>query len=448
MTTITKGLLAAALCLMVLMLAPAAVPTDDLRQKLEGRLGDALGQPVRVGRLYLTILPRLQLVAENIEADDGALRIARASATPVIDRLWQGRIELSRLHLQGAHVVAEGLVPLLRRSPGSDPSGVSVRAVSIEDASVKSGGMVFPDIDADVVLGADGRPARINANMQDGRVKLEVLPTAAGALQLALRASDWTPPFEPGVRLDELRATALLERNRLEAWNVMARMGGGSVFGFLSVRWNPQWVVAGELSLRDVPLERFAGEDVRHPAMTGMLQAKPRFVARARTAQRLMDRLELASDFVVRDAVVRKIDLHAASKSSRGSRKVASETRFDRIAGHIALQRGRLELTGLNARSGVLVATGDVSVSAERALSGRIDAKVANTAGLLVVPLRVSGTLADPRLAPTAGAVAGAAVGSVVLPGLGTALGARAGQAAEDLLDALRPRPRRETGRN
>ena len=50
------------------------------------------------------------------------------------------------------------------------------------------------------------------------------------------------------------------------------------------------------------------------------------------------------------------------------------------------------------------------------------------------VPLNVSGTLDSPLLYPTGGTMAGAAAGTAVLgPGLGTALGAKVGQWAENL---------------
>ena len=49
------------------------------------------------------------------------------------------------------------------------------------------------------------------------------------------------------------------------------------------------------------------------------------------------------------------------------------------------------------------------------------------------MPLDVSGTTADPSVFPTRGAMFGAVAGSVLMPGLGTAVGIKAGEFTEQL---------------
>jgi len=67
-------------------------------------------------------------------------------------------------------------------------------------------------------------------------------------------------------------------------------------------------------------------------------------------------------------------------------------------------------------------------------LSGRIHAQVKALGASTSVPLNVAGTVDAPLLYPTAGTVAGAAVGTVMLgPGFGTSVGAKIGGWAEDL---------------
>ena len=45
----------------------------------------------------------------------------------------------------------------------------------------------------------------------------------------------------------------------------------------------------------------------------------------------------------------------------------------------------------------------------------------------------VAGTVQSPMLYPTGASMAGAAIGTVLLPGVGTGLGAKAGQAIDNL---------------
>ena len=438
MQRITKGLTAVVACLIGLVVLPMAIPADSLRHSIQQALGERLGEPMRVERLRFTILPRIQLVAEGLATASGRLRVQRVEAAPVIRSLWSDRVILNEVVLEGLHLEPAILGPILGGDIGTGPQGVTIRRVRVSEARVLVGKLTFEGVDADIALRADGRPRRIYVTMEDGRVGLEVLPTASGALQLALKARDWRLLWEPRILVDEVQATAILEQRRLEAWNVQTKVGKGSAFGFVSLRWEPRWSLTGEFSLRAIPLGRLQVDARQPPLLEGLLDATPRFAARARHPEQLLARLELASDFSVRNVLVRRVDLPAAGGIKKNVSRKTGETRFEQVSGHVAMTRGRFAFTDLRARAGALMATGQVSVAPDRSLSGRIDAHLANSGGLLTVPLRVSGTLDDPRVHPTAAALAGAAVGSAILPGVGTALGAKAGQLAQDMIDFLR----------
>jgi hypothetical protein len=108
---------------------------------------------------------------------------------------------------------------------------------------------------------------------------------------------------------------------------------------------------------------------------------------------------------------------------------------FDELTGTLDTQSGdegiRLRYTGLQARSGLLTASGSATVF-NRRLNG--EAAIDLVDGVVGVPFKLAGTLDDPQLSLTGGALAGAAVGTAVLPGVGTAIGARIGQQVEKLL--------------
>jgi hypothetical protein len=86
-----------------------------------------------------------------------------------------------------------------------------------------------------------------------------------------------------------------------------------------------------------------------------------------------------------------------------------------------------------------LSARGHVSVSPSRTLSGRVDVDLAQSAlGRAVsVPLAVGGTLEAPELTLTRAALIGAAIGTAVMPGVGTGAGAALGDKMERGLKGL-----------
>ena len=124
----------------------------------------------------------------------------------------------------------------------------------------------------------------------------------------------------------------------------------------------------------------------------------------------------------------------ATSLISRDGGK-GGETRFDKLSGHLMLDRGARYLTQLAIVSGSLSADGNVTVSPKDELSGRINTSVkAASLTAVSVPLNVTGTLDSPLLFPTSGTLAGAAAGTAILgPGLGTSVGAKVGQWTEGL---------------
>jgi hypothetical protein len=79
-------------------------------------------------------------------------------------------------------------------------------------------------------------------------------------------------------------------------------------------------------------------------------------------------------------------------------------------------------------------------MAADKTLNGRVNVEVASGKRKgMGVPLAVGGTLDDPSVMLTRGAMVGAALGTLVAPGAGTAAGAAAGAATGDRIgDGLR----------
>ena len=96
-------------------------------------------------------------------------------------------------------------------------------------------------------------------------------------------------------------------------------------------------------------------------------------------------------------------------------------------------------LNNLVASSGALSASGNVAMAPNRSLNGRVNVSLgAATLGDTVgVPLVVGGTLDAPAVTLTRAAMVGAALGSLVMPGVGTGAGASMGDKVGERLKGL-----------
>jgi hypothetical protein len=129
------------------------------------------------------------------------------------------------------------------------------------------------------------------------------------------------------------------------------------------------------------------------------------------------------------------IDIAKAATSLVRGGATGGETHFDQLSGHLVRDRGTHRFTDLKISSGALAANGNVNISAKQELSGRVNAQIKAAGTSAGIPLNVAGTVQAPLAYPTGGTVTGAAIGSVLLPGVGTAIGSKIGQTIEGLFD-------------
>ena len=147
--------------------------------------------------------------------------------------------------------------------------------------------------------------------------------------------------------------------------------------------------------------------------------------------------MQTQSKFTVKNAVVHGIDLAKAVKSVGMSR--GGETRLDVLAGQVQSRGRAIQISNLVASSGALSASGQVAITPAKQLSGRVT--VALGSGLVGsatgVPLAVGGTLDAPEVTLNRSALIGAAIGTVLMPGVGTGAGASVGGRVGDALNKV-----------
>lgn len=156
---------------------------------------------------------------------------------------------------------------------------------------------------------------------------------------------------------------------------------------------------------------------------------------RAPSAAALARVINIESDFKVEKGVLYKLDLAAAANPLAGKEAArGGQTRFDDFTGHLLVDAEGYHFGNLRISSGVLRAQGDLSITPEQRLDGRIEVAVEGTASPVGTPLAVAGTVQSPSIRLTKGMLAGAAAGTALLgPGIGTTIGVKAAQITEKL---------------
>lgn len=218
-------------------------------------------------------------------------------------------------------------------------------------------------------------------------------------------------------------------------WPVRVDIGGGHIRGKLRMapgKAPGARALSGDLTTVDVEVAALTAPS---RTLTGKLQAQTRLRAEFRDFGALGDAMQTQTQFTVRNAVVHGIDLLQAVRTVGLNR--GGTTALDTLAGQVSTQGHFVQLSNLVATSGPLSATGQVAIAPNKSLSGRVNVDVAGSHGAFGVPLVVGGTTDSPSVTLTRGALAGAALGTVLAPGAGTGAGAKLGDKLESGLRGL-----------
>ncbi|MEO7392238.1 MAG: hypothetical protein ABIU58_08680 [Ramlibacter sp.] len=385
------------------------VGSDDFRERASQRLSATLGVPVALGAIGVEMWPLPAVALERVNVQTRPpLTLGRIEARPVWMALLQRRLEISTL------IVREGVIP----------QNAVVAIAAVMQKTKRAG--VSP---GEATGGPDSMKLLPRRTVLDGVTWLDSRGAAVTVDAQATLDDDGLPHVvELKVRKGRFDGAKASLQRQADHWALRADVGGGTVTGKVQVqpaakggsKLQGQFEIAGvEVAALTAPSR----------PLTGRLDAHTTVSADFRDIGELTDAMRTDTRFTVRSAVVHGLDLARAVQSVGLSR--GGETRLDTLSGHVSTQGHAAQLNNLVATSGALTASGQLALAPNRSLTGRISVDLASGAagGAIGVPLAVGGTLDEPTVQLTRGALIGAAIGTAVAPGLGTGAGAKLGDA-------------------
>ena len=226
---------------------------------------------------------------------------------------------------------------------------------------------------------------------------------------------------------DQIKARVAVQPEHLELNALEARLYGGKLSGKMSINRRDTVLVA-EVAVNGIAMQSLVEALTNEVLFTGNMDGVAKFSMRLDEFERFPENMQLAGNFHLRNGVLTKVDLVQAASSPGKANTAGGTTRFDDLTGLLNVDASGYHFRKLKIVSGSLNAEGRVDISPSLQLGGMLDTDVKGTAGLVSMPMVVSGTLNNPVVRPSKSALAGAAVGTAILgPGLGTAVGIKIG---------------------
>jgi hypothetical protein len=439
MAKIFKWVVFLALGLMVLLAAVIFVlhrwvSTEGFAERVEREATAALGVRVDLDHVAVDVWPLPAVAVTGISVQSKPpITVERVEVRPQWQALLRGRLVVSTLLVRRAVLPQQGIdgvLLLLQKKKPAAPIPAAAQAQSAQTAQMDwlprrtvldevtwiSAAGARTTVQADARLGDDGLPDNVTLKLLKGNLQ---------GLEASLKREE----PKPAPAGDE--------------WALRIDVGGGKVEGTLGLKKVPSVVASrpgeelqlnGKLQTHGVEVAALTAPS---KSLTGKLEATTTLSSRAATTGALVDALQSQTTFTVRNAVLQGIDLAKAVQTVGLSR--GGQTALDTLAGQVSTQGKAAQLTNLVASSGALSATGNVAISPAKALSGRVSVNVAGDSkigsaigGAVGVPLTVGGTLDNPEVTLSRSALLGAAIGTALLPGVGTGAGANLGDRVGD----------------
>jgi AsmA-like C-terminal region len=284
----------------------------------------------------------------------------------------------------------------------------------------------LPALDVDVAL-QDAGLQSVDVKAQDGTLQLNMVPDGK-TYKLHMEVDDWKLPTERGDVIHHAVLDGGLGDNVLMLNAFTLDMFDGEITGNGSLTWLKQWKLTGDLKLSKLDMQTMSKQADSKTYLSGRLFGNGGFDATANAAGDLADHLAVKLDFNVKDGVLYGIDLmHAAELLVKTDSK-SGQTQFDVFDGQFKWLAGAVQFNRVQMVSGLIKATGDVGISKDKMLKGDVSVALKDSAGVVAVPLEISGPVSNPVVLPNKAAAIGAAVGTVLAPGVGTSLGIKAGE--------------------
>lgn len=435
--------IAGALVVLVALLAlvPLFVSLDDYAPRIEAAVSEALGEPVKIGSLRAAGLPLPHATITGLSVGrSGDIRVGQVKITPDLASLLDETRVIRSVEIERLEVTREAIERIASRSEDAEPSpgppAVRVERIEARAAVFRMGRTALGPFDIALRLNEAGHPVAATLKSADGKLAVELTSTGEH-YRVRARAQDWVLPVGMPLRFEKLDVQGTATPQSAEFSEIQAALYGGTVSGRAAVDWEEGMRIEGTAQVAGLQIAPLLKALQRPARLSGRLDAKPvQFSAAAEAPGALAEALRLETPFDIQDGVLQGVDIgKAATSLVGGEERSRGETRFDTLSGHFLLDRGTRRISRIRVASGSLSADGHVVISRDDELKGRINANVrAASVTAATIPLNLSGTLESPRLLPTRGTMAGAAVGTAILgPGVGTTIGSKIGQWTESL---------------
>jgi hypothetical protein len=378
------------------------LPTDEeLGARLTAEAEERLGVKVSIGSVHWALLPKPVVVVNDFRTQQAKpVVIRQLSAHPNARVLLHRKLVFERIDIDDA-VFPGSSVHAFHANPGASEPDAGA-GVPLEHLEFRNLTWIYY---SDIAVAYDGE-IDFDPYWRPRRAELR------------------RPGINPGFTL------ALTREADADRWQTRIRVGGGTAHGNIVLKTvaNGAMHLAGQLAPHDIEVASALSSFNSRSPVGGKGSGQTVLSADGKSVDELARSLHTRTTFSVNPAMVLHFDLDKAIRT-RG-KEHDGQTALQELTGQMDTQNTdegmRVTYTGIKARAGKYTAAGKATIY-HRQIEGSGNLDLVN--GAIGAPFTVNGPVDKPKVSVPRGFFAGAAIGTAVLPGIGTVIGARIGGA-------------------
>lgn len=361
---------------------------------VEQKMALSIGEPVQIRDLHVSLWPRPHLILQDVAAGP----IGDITARTV--EVYPDMMSLLKSHTTLHSVVVEGLIleqgslqrPLDWIASSVKQQSFQTEHIRLQNVTIKVPDMELPSFDAESTLDQQG--ALVHATLTANNISAEIKPQGEHKV-LSMQAQNWQLPIGAPLLFDELTAQGTIMDTQVDFSKIEGSLYGGSLKGILSIDWSSGWKAAGNFELAKVDLAQVTPVISDFAHLRGRVYARADLAMSGEQVHQLMKNPSIQARFEVEQGELGGLDL---ARAASGREQVGGVTRFDLLSGNWALQDQQYQLSQLDLKAGSLSAQGEVGISPEQNLAGKVQTRLDLSSRQLQARFNISGKLGNARI--------------------------------------------------
>lgn len=362
---------------------------ESRRAGFEQSASALFGVPVKIGSAKLALLPQAQWRLHDVSL--GNAPDTASIALIAIDSGWRGIF--SELPAYHAIRIERPLLPpklaLALLEGAANSALLAAGELEVRDLMFAAEQKDLPPLNLHARF-QDGRLIALRGGgegAETGRIKFDLRREEQWRLGLEASQTRWL--LGAGSPLTELSLKGSLTAEGLRFNQLAATVLAGDLVGDGLLNWRDGWRLSAKITARRIDANKLA----RGWIGEGLASGNATLVAGASHPRELLSRLAMAGSFELGRGELIGVDLDRTLQQRGGG----GEFRFESLAGELAVEDRRIELSRLRLLAPGLKAAGELGFDAQGMANGRLAVEALTPGPRRAVSLKLGGTLAAPN---------------------------------------------------